>query len=92
MFINQEHETTKLLLNILRPLIIETPFNYQIVILAVPADVLRGIALNMISHRVHLYCHCTLDLPQTYTLEIILGSLGIFFHDNMIGFLVVKES
>ena len=92
VFIYKEHKAAKVLLNILGPLIIETPFKYQIVILAVPTDVLRGIALNMISHRVHLHCHCTLDLSHRYTLEKVLPSFGILSDDNMSGFLVVKES
>jgi hypothetical protein len=91
MFIYKEHKAANVLLSILGPLIIETPFKYQKVILAVPTDVLRGIALNMISHRVHLHSHSTLDLSHRYTLEKVLSSLGILFDDNMSGFFVVKE-
>jgi len=92
MLIDQENEAAKVLSNILGPLIIETPFNYQVVILAVPTNVLRGIALDMISHRVHLNCQSAQHLPQTNTLEQVLATLGILFHDNVIGFLLVKES
>ena len=92
MLIDKEDEAAEVLPNIMEPLIIETPFNYQAVILAIPTDVLRGIALDMIRQRVHLNWHSTLHLPQTYALEKVLASLSILFHDNMIGFLFVKES
>jgi hypothetical protein len=54
MLIDKEDEAAEVLPNIMEPLIIETPFNYQAVILAIPTDVLRGIALDMIRQRVHL--------------------------------------
>lgn len=54
MLIDKEDKAAEVLPNILGPLIIEAPFNYQVVILAIPTDVLRGIALDMIGQRVHL--------------------------------------
>ena len=92
ILIDQEDEAAEVLPNILEPLIIETPFNYQVVILAIPTDVLGGIALDMIGHREHLNCQSTLYLPQTYTLEKVLAAFRFLFHQNMIGFLLVKES
>lgn len=78
--IDQEDEAAEVLPNILEPLIIETPFNYQVVILAIPNDVLGGIALDMIGHREHLNCQSTLYLPQTYTLEKVLAAFRFLFH------------